>query len=51
VLSPTTARSDRVNKRALYRDERVDEYWIVDLDSRTIERSTPTMQDGTPCLT
>jgi Uma2 family endonuclease len=41
VLSPSTARSDRVVKRTLYRDERVPEYWIVDLDSRTIERSTP----------
>jgi hypothetical protein len=25
----------------LYREERVDEYWIVDLDSRVVERSTP----------
>jgi Uma2 family endonuclease len=41
VLSPTTARNDRVDKRALYRDEHVDEYWIVDLDARTVERSTP----------
>ena len=41
VLSPSTARSDRVVKRPLYREERVPEYWIVDLDSRTIERSTP----------
>jgi hypothetical protein len=41
VLSPSTARADRVAKRTLFRDEGVDEYWIVDLDSRTIERSTP----------
>jgi Uma2 family endonuclease len=41
VLSPSTARADRVKKRALYRDEGVPEYWIVDLDARTIERSTP----------
>jgi Uma2 family endonuclease len=41
VLSPSTARADRVKKRALYRVEGVDEYWIVDLDARTIERSTP----------
>jgi Uma2 family endonuclease len=41
VLSPSTARADRVVKRKLFRDERVPEYWIVDLDSRTIERSTP----------
>ena len=41
VLSPTTARADRVAKRTLYREENVAEYWILDLDSRTIDRSTP----------
>ena len=41
VLSPSTARLDRVVKRALYRDEDVPDFWIVDLDSRTFERSTP----------
>jgi len=41
VLSPSTARADRVAKRRLYREEKVDEYWIVDLDARTFERSTP----------
>ncbi|CAN5220729.1 hypothetical protein BH09GEM1_BH09GEM1_14970 [soil metagenome] len=41
VLSPSTARADRVAKRTLFRDERVPEYWIVDLDARTFERSTP----------
>jgi Uma2 family endonuclease len=44
ILSPSTARADRVKKRFLYRDEAVPEYWIVDLDARTIERSTPTEQ-------
>ena len=41
VLSPSTARQDRVEKRALYREEGVAEFWIVDLDSRTFEQSTP----------
>jgi Uma2 family endonuclease len=41
VLSPSTARADRVAKRRLYREELVAEYWIIDLDARTIERSTP----------
>lgn len=41
VLSPSTARADRVRKRALYREEGVPEYWIVDLDARTFERTTP----------
>ncbi|MEO7085832.1 MAG: Uma2 family endonuclease [Gemmatimonadaceae bacterium] len=41
VLSPSTARADRVAKRTLFREESVPEYWIVDLDARMIERSTP----------
>ena len=41
VLSPSTARADRVVKRTLFRDQGVPEFWIIDLDSRTIERSTP----------
>ena len=41
VLSPSSGRADRVVKRALFRDEGVNEYWVVDLDSRTFERSTP----------
>lgn len=42
VLSPSTAHLDRVKKRKLYREERVSEFWIVDMDARTFERSTPT---------
>lgn len=41
VLSSSTARSDRVVKRTIFREEGVEEYWIVDLESRTFERSTP----------
>ena len=41
VLSPTTAARDRGLKRELYQRERVDEYWIVDLDARLIERWHP----------
>ena len=41
ILSPSSARADRVRKRQLYREERVPEYWIVDLDARTFERTTP----------
>jgi hypothetical protein len=37
----TTARADRVSKRTLFRDENVPEFWVVDLDARVIEHSTP----------
>lgn len=38
VLSPSTARADRIRKRRIYQDEGVPEYWIVDLDARAVER-------------
>ena len=41
ALSPTTARADRIRKRQIYQDERVPEYWIIDLDARVIERWQP----------
>ena len=41
ILSPATARADRVAKRVVYREEGVPEYWVVDLDARAVERSTP----------
>lgn len=41
ILSPSTARLDRTRKRDLYRCFRVPEYWIVDVDSRLIERWRP----------
>jgi Uma2 family endonuclease len=41
VLSPSTARYDRQLKRRRYQRARVREYWIVDLDSRLIERWLP----------
>lgn len=40
VLSPTTARYDRVTKRGLYQRQGI-EYWIVDLDGRIVERWRP----------
>lgn len=38
VLSPSSARHDRVTKREFYLRAGVAEYWIVDLDARLIER-------------
>lgn len=37
VLSPSSARFDRVDKRGLYQ-RNVPEYWIIDVDARVIER-------------
>ena len=40
VLSPSTARADRLIKRRLYQRAGI-ELWIVDLDARIVERWTP----------
>jgi Uma2 family endonuclease len=41
VLSPSTAKYDRGAKRQRYQGAGVNEYWIVDLDARLIERWRP----------
>lgn len=41
VLSPGTARHDRFTKRALYQARGVPEYWIVDPNTRMVERWRP----------
>ena len=41
VLSPSTARYDRQLKRRRYQRARVPEYWVVDPDSRLVERWRP----------
>jgi len=46
ILSPSTARADRMIKRRAYQDEGVSEYWIVDLDARLIERWLPGDERG-----
>ena len=38
VLSPSSAHADKVTKPSLYLREGVPEYWIVDVDSRAIDR-------------
>ncbi len=38
ILSPSTAARDRGQKRRLYLEAGVEEYWIVDLDARLVER-------------
>ena len=41
VLSPSTTRTDRGEKRELYQRKGVPEYWIVDVDTRAIDRYKP----------
>jgi Uma2 family endonuclease len=41
VLSPSTARADRMTKRRRYQRAGIPEYWIVDTDGRVIERWRP----------
>ena len=41
IVSPSSARHDRVRKRPHYQRHRVPEYWIVDDTSQTIERWRP----------
>lgn len=46
VVEPATAARDRGIKRALYQQAGVPEYWIIDLDSRVVERWRP--EDARP---
>jgi Uma2 family endonuclease len=40
VISPSSVRTDRVEKRDFYMSSGVEEYWVLDLDARHIERWT-----------
>src|ERR1051326_1940110 len=41
ILSPSTARYDRIVKRRRHQVAGVPEYWVVDLDARVVERWRP----------
>jgi Uma2 family endonuclease len=41
ILSPSSGRHDRVVKRRFFQRMGVPEYWIVDADSRVVERWRP----------
>jgi len=41
VMSPSSARYDRVDKRSRYQEERVEELWLVDPESELVERWRP----------
>lgn len=46
VTSGTTARRDRIQKRSLYLDAGIPEYWIVDREHRTITVVRPGSDDA-----
>lgn len=48
VLSPSTRRRDREQKRSFYVDVGIADYWIVDAEARTITVVRPAEQDA-PC--
>ena len=41
MVSPSSARYDRVDKRSRYQEERVEELWLVDPESELVERWRP----------
>jgi Uma2 family endonuclease len=49
VLSSSTRRADRGDKRRVYQEEGVPEYWIVDLEARCVERWRPGDEHGEVC--
>ena len=44
VISPSSVRIDRVEKRDFYLEAGVSEYWVIDVDARIIERWTPSQE-------
>ena len=41
IVSPSTARVDRIVKRRRFQRAGIPEYWVVDLDARAVERWRP----------
>jgi Uma2 family endonuclease len=41
VMSPSSSRRDRLDKRTLYQEHGVETYWAVDLEARMVERWHP----------
>ena len=37
VLSPSTAKYDKTEKKEIYRSEEIPEYWIVDIKNKSVE--------------
>lgn len=48
VLSPSTAKYDRTEKKEIYRAEEIPEYWIVDMQKRVVEIYDLDYDNGEP---
>lgn len=48
VLLPSTAKYDRTEKKEIYREEEIPEYWIIDMQKRTIEMFDLDYKNGEP---
>jgi Uma2 family endonuclease len=48
IISPSSVRTDRIQKREQYMKAGVPDYWIVDLDGRVVEQWSP--QRPTPSI-
>lgn len=48
VLSPSTEKYDRNGKMELYRQQEIEEYWIVDWEERKVEIYELDYEDGIP---
>jgi Uma2 family endonuclease len=41
IVSPSSARADRITKRRLYQEQRIPAYWVVDIDQQHVEVWAP----------
>ena len=48
VLSPSTAKYDRTEKKEIYRAEEIPEYWIIDMQKRVVEIYDLDYENGEP---
>ena len=48
VLSPSTEKFDRTEKMELYRQQEIEEYWIVDWEKKQVEIYQLDYENGTP---
>lgn len=48
VLSPSTAKYDKTEKKNIYQEEEIPEYWMIDIQKRKIEMYDLDYENGEP---